>query len=145
MGELNFQTSRKTYTVNGGATISFDPTDAKFASAVIAAFRNCSEISQKATSEDFSDVDKAYAATIKMDADIRKEIDTAFGDAVCDKVFAGSSAIGIADGLPVWTNFLMAVIDEIDSNLPDGQARAKDRVQKYMHKYETKYGKYMRK
>ena len=76
---------------------------------------------------------------------IREEIDKAFGEPVCDKVCCGSSPVALSDGLPVWMNFLMAVIDEIDANMPEGEKRSRARVQQYMDKYNTKYAKYMKK
>lgn len=142
MGELNFQTGRKTYTVNGGVEISFEPSDPKFASAVVSAFQKCSDIAKASAELDYGDTVNTVSAMEKLEAGVRKEIDTAFGYAVCDKVFSGISAIAIADGLPVWTNFLMAVIDEVDQSMPEGEGRTKERVQKYMNRYENKYGKY---
>lgn len=144
MGALNFQTGKRPYTVNDGAVIYFDPSDAQFAGRIIKAFQNCSKIQNNGTSQP-ADIDELVAATEKMVLNIKTEIDGAFGDQVCDKVFGGSSPIAIADGLPVWTNFLMAVIDEIDRNTPDDQARTKARVQQYMTHYEMKYGKYVKK
>lgn len=145
MGVLNFQTGRKTYTVNDGCEITFDPTDAQFAGKVVKAFRNCIDIQKNGAPKQLVDIDELVSVTEKMTADIRAEIDEVFSEGVCDKVFGGSSPIAIADDLPVWANFLMAVIDEIDQNTPEGQTRARERVQHYMSKYEAKYGKYMRK
>ena len=142
MGELNFQTGRKTYTVNGGVEISFEPSDPKFASAVVSAFQKCSDIAKTTADLNFEGAANTIEALEKMESEVRKEIDAAFGYAVCDKVFSGLSVIAVADGLPVWTNFLMAVIDEVDQSMPEGEGRTKERVQKYMSRYENKYGKY---
>lgn len=145
MGALNYSAGGKVYDLPNGETVSFDPCNAEFASAVVRAFSNCHKIHQEGTKELPQDVDELYKATKKMAGDIRREIDAVFGDGVCDKACCGSSPISISDGLPVWMNFLMAVIDEIDANIPEGEKRSRARVQQYMDKYSTKYGKYVRK
>jgi hypothetical protein len=142
MGELNFQTGQKTYTVNGGAQITFEPADIKFANAVIAAFGHCFDISKAANITSDMSLDESYEATVKLESDIREEINRAFGYDVCAKVFPNMSVIAVADGLPVWTNFVMAVVDEIDIHAFEGQAKGRQRVQQYMEKYSAKYGKY---
>ena len=142
MGELNFQTGQKTYTVNGGAQITFEPADVKFANAVIAAFGHCFDISKAANITKDMSLDESYEATVKLESDIREEINRAFGYDVCTKVFPNMSAIAVADGLPVWANFIMAIVDEIDSNVFEGQANGRQRVQKYIDKYSAKYGKH---
>lgn len=147
MGELNFQTGRKEYTVNGGVQITFEPADIKFANAIIAAFGNCADISRNANIADLATIEEACAATIKLDKDIRAEINRAFGYDVCSLVFPDLSVIAVADGLPVWANFLMAIVDEIDThsgNVFVGQAKTKERVQKYLDKYSAKRDKYRR-
>ena len=144
MGELSYGAGKKTYTLNGGETIRFDPGDSEFASRVVAAFQNCHKIQRECASNRFTEIDQMVSATKKMSDAIRQEIDTTFGEPVCDKACCGSSPISISDGLPVWMNFLMAVIDEIDANMPEGEKRSRIRVQQYMDKYNTKYAKYMR-
>lgn len=145
MGALSYTAGKREYTLPGGAVIYFDPCDSEFANKVVVAFRNCNKVQNSFPEKLFTDLDEQLAFIQKMNADIREEIDRAFGEPVCDKACCGSSPISIADGLPVWMNFLMAVIDEIDANMPEGEKRSRARVQQYMNKYETKYAKYMRK
>lgn len=145
MGNLSYSAGGKAYTLNGGETICFDPCDAEFANRIVVAFRNCSEIQKRYPEESFADIDEQLVFIQKMNADICEEIDKAFDAEVCKKACCGSSPCAISDGLPVWMNFLMAVIDEIDANMPEGEKRSRARVQQYTEKYTAKYGKYVRK
>lgn len=145
MGALSYTAGKQEYTLPGGSVIYFDPCDSEFANKVVVAFRNCHKIQKSFPEKPFEDLDEQLAFIQKMNADIREEIDKAFDAEVCTKACCGSSPISISDGLPVWMNFLMAVIDEIDANMPEGEKRSRARVQQYMDKYNTKYAKYMRK
>lgn len=141
MGELNFQTTRKTYTVNGGAEISFDPSDIGFVNRLHDMIDKMERQQKEATSEDPQDVFKTAA---RRDAEMRAEIDAAFGEPVCDKVFGTVNILSPAGGLPVCMNFLLAVIDEIDA-AAENETKASPRANAYMQKYEKKYGKYVKK
>ena len=145
MSELNFQTGLKSYTVNGGEEITFEPGSAIFANAVITAFERCQEATRNSCIDNAEDTEAAYKATVELENAIRTEINAAFGYDVCAKVFPNMSAIAVASGLPVWVNFLMAIVDEIDSHMDDSQVKARERVQKYTDKYANKYGKSGRK
>lgn len=141
MGELNFQTTRKIYTVNGGAEISFDPSDISFVHRLHDLIDKMERQQKEVTSEDPQDVFKTAA---RLDAEMRAEIDAAFGEPVCDKVFGTVNVLSLAGGLPVCMNFLLAVIDEIDA-ATENETKASPRVNAYMQKYEKKYGKYVKK
>ena len=141
MKTLNVNTGIITYTVNDSCEISFNPTNPEFAGKIVRAFQRCTEIAQGAKENYGEDFEALMALTEKMDAETRKEIDAAFDEPVCDKVFGRTNVLSFAGGLPVWANFLMVVIDEIDRNLPEEEKKARPAVQKYVKKYETKYGK----
>lgn len=145
MGALSYTAGKREYTLPNGETIHFDPCDSEFANKVVIAFRNSNKIQGALSKDHMQDMDQLLTEIQKMNADIRQEIDNAFGEPVCDKACCGSSPTAISDGLPVWMNFLMAVIDEIDANMPEGEKRSRARVQQYMDKYNTKYAKYMKK
>ena len=113
MGALNYTAGKREYTLPGGGVIWFDPCDSEFANRVILAVRNCQEIQKRFPQNGFADLDEQLACIQNINDDIRREIDNAFGDQVADKACCGSSPTSISDGLPVWMNFLMAVIDEI--------------------------------
>lgn len=141
MNQINISTGQVTYTINGNCEISFNPADADFAGRVLAAFEKCSEICSNTTVDPQSGVSALMETARKIDTEIRKEIDDLFGEPVCDKIFGRVNAISLAAGLPVWANFLMAVIDEMDKAITEAKKQANPRVRQYIQKYEKKYAK----
>jgi hypothetical protein len=140
MGVLNFQTSRKTYTVNDGCEISFDPADIGFVNRLF----DLMEKMEKQNSAEPQEVENVFAAFAKKDKDMRAEIDAVFGEPVCEKIFGTTNIFSPAGGLPLCMNFLLAVIDEVDA-ASETETKPSARVNAYMQKYEKKYGKYVKK
>lgn len=142
MSELNFDTGLVTYKVNGQCEISFNPADVAFVRRLFNTFDNLSK-QQDAIEVEDQDVDgaKLFDLVEQREKKMRADIDDVFGDAVCDKLFGKVSVFALAGGLPLWCNFLMAVIDKIDAAIEEEQKLASPRVTKYMAKYE----KYKRK
>ena len=141
MDALNFQTTRKTYTVNDGEKISFDPTDINFVNRLFALMDKLEKRQNENAPEDHTEV---FTAAARMDAEMRAEIDAVFDEPICDKVFGKTNVLSPAGGLPVCMNFLLAVIDEIDVAV-ETETKHSPRVDAYIQKYEKKYGKYMKK
>lgn len=140
MGTLNFQTSKRTYTVNDGCEISFDPADISFVNRLFDLMDKL-EKQKDAEPQDPADV---FAVAARKDQQMRAEIDAVFGEPVCDKVFGNVNVMSPAGGLPVCMNFLLAVIDEVDA-ASEAETKPSARVDAYIQKYEKKYGKYMKK
>jgi hypothetical protein len=136
MAELNFQTSRKTYTVNGDAEISFDPADISFVHKMYTLLDKLKEEWEKPA----PDPEDVFAVSALRDQQMRQEIDKAFGDAVCDKVFGSTNIFSPAGGMPVCLNFIMAVIDEIDA-ASEKEIKPSARTEEYLRKFKAKYGK----
>lgn len=138
MQELNFSTGLVSYKVNGGSEISFNPTDTAFGQKVMNIFRDLSgkqdeyqnlltsgdPIDPNAALEDpeaakemVSQADAILGAIAQMDKDMRAAIDSAFGvPGTADAVFGSMNLYAFADGLPLWANFLLAVIDEMPAS-----------------------------
>ena len=136
MQELNFATGKVKYKVNGGAVIEFNPTDTEFSRRVLDIFRDLAgkqEEYAKALSVDEPDMEAALG-------DPEAAIDAAFEQpGTADAVFGTASLYAYADGLPLWANFLMAVIDEMPASA-EKQAKLTDpRLRKYVGKYSKKY------
>lgn len=136
MGTLNFQTSRKTYTVNGNCEISFDPADINFVNR----FMGLMERMEKQQSEPAKEVDNVFAEFARRDKEMRAEIDEVFGEPVCDKVFGSTNVFSPAGGLPLCVNFLLAIVDEIDA-ASEQETKPSEKLTAYIQKYEKKYGK----
>lgn len=58
-----------------------------------------------------------------------------FEEPVCDSIFGSMNLYAMADGLHVWTNFLLALMDETDSAFAREQKATNPRIQKYTAKY----------
>ena len=136
MAELNFQTSRKTYTVNGGAEISFDPADIGFAHRLYTLMDKLKKEWEMPAPEE-TDV---FEFSAQRDKQARQEIDKAFGSPVCDKVFGDVNVFSPAGGMPVCFNFLVAVIDEVDA-ASAREIKTSARTEEYLRRYQEKYGK----
>lgn len=160
MQELNFATGRVKYKVNGGTTIEFNPTDTEFTRRVMNIFRDLVQKQEeyaKALSGDSPDLgaaldnpeeakklvsqaDAVLNTVSQMDQDMRKAIDTAFqAPGTADAVFGEDSLYAYADGLPLWANFLMAVIDEMPASAEKQSQLTDPRLRKYVGKYSKKY------
>ena len=136
MGALNFQTGRKTYTVNGNCEISFDPADINFVNR----FMGLMERMEKQQNEPAKEVDDVFAEFARRDKEMRAEIDEVFGEPVCDKVFGRTNVFSPAGGLPLCVNFLLAIVDEIDA-ASEQETKPSEKLTAYIQKYEKKYGK----
>ena len=136
MGALNFETGRKTYTVNGNCEISFDPADINFVNR----FMGLMERMEKQQSEPAKEVDDVFAEFARRDKEMRAEIDEVFGEPVCDKVFGRTNVFSPAGGLPLCVNFLLTIVDEIDA-ASEQETKPSEKLTAYIQKYEKKYGK----
>ena len=140
MAELIFETGLKRYKVNGGEEISFNPADMAFVKRLYTAFDDLSAEQDSISNPEEMEGHKLFELVEQKDAAMRQKIDAAFGSPVCEKVFGSMSVYALAGGLPLWCNFLLAVIDEIDATVTEEQKAARPKVEKYMAKY-AKYQK----
>ncbi len=141
MKELNFDSGVVEYRVNGKCTIAFNPTDSAFVEKLFNAFNTLDKKQEelRAEVENMKDRREIFEFARKRDSEMREIIDGVFGP-ISKDLFGDMNVYAMADGLPVWCNFLLAVMDEIDTKFADEQKRTNPRVEKYM----TKYGKYNR-
>lgn len=164
MKELKFDTGLVTYKVNGGAEIRFNPTDTEFTKKVLGIFRDLTDKQEKyremlGADAETPNVDTALedpeaakklneqadvilTAITQMDQDMREAIDSAFGTkGTADAVFGSASLYAYADGLPLWANFLLAVIDEMPASVEKQASLTDPRLRAHVGKYSAKYGK----
>lgn len=143
MKELQFETGLETYKVNDSCEIRFNPCDISFVKKLFDLFDDLSkeqETKEKQVSENI-DPKELFELTEQWDTEIRAKIDGLFGEGVCAALFPDICVYAIAGGFPLWANFIMAIIDEIDTNLVKEEQQGRDRIDKYMKKYK----KYMKK
>lgn len=165
MNELKFDTGLITYKVNGGAEISFNPTDTEFSKKILGIFRDLTDkqeqyrkllradtetpdvstaLDDPEAAKKLSDqADSILNAIKKMDQDMREAIDNAFGEAgTADAVFGSASLYAYANGLPLWANFLLAVIDEMPASTEKQASLTDPRLRAQVGKYSGKYNKH---
>lgn len=143
MKELSFDSGLVTYKINGLVDVRFNPADAAFVERLYLAFDDLEEkqANYRSELEKMHDDPKAvfeFART--RDAEMRALLDDLFGVPVCEALFGDMSIYALADGLPVWMNFLLAVIDEVEATYKRQEKAQNPRIQKYTQKY-AKYQK----
>ena len=82
-----------------------------------------------------ADKKEIFAVAKEMDSEMREIIDSVFGP-VSESLFGSMSTYALAGGLPVWANFFLAVMDEVDTTFAREQKATNPRVQKYTAKYQ---------
>lgn len=137
MNELRFETGLVTYSLNGAAEVTFNPTDISFISRVFSAFDLLEEKQQEYDSarEKISSNRELFDLSRKMDTEMREVIDNAFGKPVCEDLFGAMNVYAAANGLPVWCNLIFSVIDLFDDAVTRETARTNPRLEKYLKKY----------
>lgn len=137
MNTLNFETGLVTFSLNGKCELTFNPTDSAFVERLYSAFDTLDKkqdeykgrVAKTAESKEIFDVARA------MDSEMREIIDNALGTPVCDALFGDMNVYAMADGLPVWCNLMMALIDNVDMSFAAEQKRTNPRLEKYTKKY----------
>jgi len=137
MNTLNFDTGIKTFSVNDKTEVSFNPTDSNFVERLFGTF---DELDKKQDSyrdevSRIADKKEIFEVARCRDAEMRDMIDGIFQQPVSGEIFGSMNVYALADGLPVWCNFLLAVMDEVDTSFAREQKAMNPRIQKYTAKY----------
>lgn len=142
MKELNFSTGLVTYSLNGSAEVTFNPTDPSFGERLFNAFDDLDTMQTKYKERIEKIADKAEIFKIgrEMDANMRERINGVFNADICTPVFGSMNTFALAEGMPAWANLLLVIMDELDTSYAREQKATNPRLQKYMNKYK-KYGK----
>ena len=69
---------------------------------------------------------------------MRDMIDGLFETPVCAALFGTMNVYALADGLPVWANLMLAVLDQVDTTLTQEKLRTNPRIQKYTERWAKK-------
>ena len=123
--------------MNGKCDISFNPTDSAFVERLFNAFDTLDK-KQEAYKTEISKVGdnrEIFSIARRSDEEMREMIDGVFERPVCKDLFGGMNVYAMADGLPVWCNFLLTVMDEVDTTFAREQKLTNPRIQKYTAKY----------
>ena len=142
MKELSFDSGLVTYSLNNRCEVTFNPTDSNFVQRLYSAFEELDKKQDgyKAALEKMADKRKVFDFARERDAEMRSIIDGVFNAPVSDALFGGMNVYAIANGLPVWCNLMLAVMDEVDNTFAREQKATNPRIAKYTAKYQ-KYQK----
>lgn len=137
--KLSFSDGLVSYDLNGKFELTFNPTDSAFVERLFNTF----DALDKKQEEYRAEVEKAdrrevFEIARKRDAEMRDMIDSALEAPVCAAVFSSMNVYALADGLPVWANLLLAIMDEIDTSFAREQKQSDIRIRKYSEKYTRK-------
>ena len=140
MTELNFSTGKRPFNINGVVEVSFNDTDAAFVSEMYDAFSRLDEKQERYRNRVEKTADKAEVFSImrELDEEIRGVINNLFEKDVCTPLFGKMNLFALADGLPLWANLMLAIMDQIDSGFTREQKATNPRVQKYTAKWQRK-------
>lgn len=137
MKELNFDTGLVTYSLNGKCELAFNPTDSVFVEKLFNAFDilDKKQETYKAEVEKTANKREVFETARKMDEEMREIINEVFGFDVCTPLFDTMNVYALADGLPVWSNLMLAIMDEVDTTFARENKLTNPRISKYTKKY----------
>lgn len=137
--ELRLDTGIVRYTINGAYELTFNPTDSVFVEKLYDTFEALDK-HQEAHKAEIANAQKREIFDIarKRDAEMRERIDGILGAGCCEAVFGGMNLYALGNGLPVWANLLLAVIDEVNDHMDEEQKKSDARIRKYTDKYRKR-------
>lgn len=145
MNNLDFNSGVQVYKVNGGAEISFNPTDVNFIQRLYETMEELekasAEFEKKTAQIGEDDATGVFKLANEKDLFLREKINALFSeDDVCTALFGRMHVDALTDdGLPLWANFLLAVLDACGSVAYDKLiAKGNAKINKYINKYKKK-------
>lgn len=142
MESLDFSRGIATFSLAGLCEVSFNPADTTFIEKLYSTMEKLRTSQDKfaKAAEEIGPSREMFDLSRKHDEEVKSAIDSLFNAPVSDVLFSDVSPCASADGLPIWMNLLLAVMDQVESRVGDAQQKADPRIAKYMEKYR-KYDK----
>ncbi len=140
MADIRFDTGLVTYSLNGACDVMFNPTDTTFVEHLYSVFDalDKKQDEYQAELEKTGGTREVFDIAQKRNAEMRGMIDDILGDGVCDSLFGEMNVYALADGLPVWANLMLAIMDEVDTTFSREQKRTNPRINKYVSRWAKK-------
>jgi hypothetical protein len=137
---ISFASGVQEFSLNGNVTVFFNPTDSAFINRVFDGVKALDEKENQylAALNALEDNEQVFELASAHDSEAREIINGIFGDDVCAAIFGDMNISALADGLPVWANLLMAVIDTFDGEFAEEKKKTSPRVAKYSAKYSKR-------
>ena len=134
--EIKINTGVQKYNLGGKVEVEFNPTDATFAEKIYTTFEEL-EKKQQEYSDEIKNVtdERIFDIGRRIDGEMRTAINNLFGLDVMTPLLGEMNAYAMADGLPVWANIILAIIDVMDESAIAEQKKSTARINKYTKKY----------
>lgn len=136
MEKIQFDSGVKEYSLNDKCSVFFNPTDSNFAESLYITFSELDRKQEEYRTEKIEDGMEAFRKNRERDREMREAIDGVLGAGVCQALFGSMNVYALADGLPVWANLMLAIIDEMDDAVKAEQKKTNPRVARYTAKYK---------
>lgn len=138
MLELRHDTGVQEVSINGKVTVLLNLTDIDFVERVFNAFdamdKQQDRYQAMLTGE--TDAKKIFAAARTMDGEMRELINGLFGVDVCTPLYGTMNTYAMADGLPVWCNLMLCLIDNMNDTFTAEKKKTNPKLQKYLAKFK---------
>lgn len=131
----------KLYEEQDPVPVRFNPTNMLFIEHVFDCFDKMDKVQEKyvnrlETLRDDQDYKAVFAFTREMEQELRSGLNEVFYQDISTPLFGQfESVYAAADGLPIWANILLAVIDEFDDSFVREKQLQNPRLKKYIDKY----------
>ncbi len=134
MNNLNFDTGYKEYSINGDESkvIRIDTTDYALFDRIQKVSKNIDKLSENYRNTKVETDEQANELFVKVDKDIREQINKIFGYDVSSVVFGITNCMSITkSGHMLFENFLNALIPVIKNDMQEAVNKQNERVKKY--------------
>lgn len=139
MADIKFDLGIQEYDINGRVKASFNPTDVLFIEAIFNCLEKIGDMQEEyQTAAAEAESREVFDLARKFDTEVRALINEAFGFDVCQPLFGRMPVNTLADGLPVWANFIFAIVDLFDASMTEEKSKTNPRIKKYTEKYKRK-------
>ena len=138
MAEIRFDTGIVAFNINDAVTIEFNPTDSEVVEKIYNTFEELDkkQDAYKAEVERCADKKEIFEIARRRDQEMRDMLDGLFGKPICAPLFGAMNVYAMADGLPVWCNLMLAVIDQIDTTFSRQKKLTDPRIKKYTERWK---------
>lgn len=139
MKNINTGAKVEEYNIDGKIVLRFNPADATFVKNFNAAFKALAEAqSELAEAAKNADDEAFFDASAATNTKLCGVLNDLFGEDICTPIWGTADLTALSDGLPLWFNFMMALIDEIDADMKSVKDVRSARLDAYLAKYQKK-------
>ena len=142
MKELQFDDGIQEFNVNNRAVVRFCPTDYQFAERLAQVFDKMDALQQKFQGKITAAGSDTWKVCREIDSEMRSVIDNLFDQpGISSEIFGTTSCYGIGNGLPIWCNLILAIMDVVDADIIAQKKATDPRLDAYLAKYKAREAK----